>query len=384
MAQQEAPPQNHKAGEMTEKAPPVHVGGKEITKETIDSLISQGKDRGFITESELLYAVPEAEEDVEGVDRLYEELSKSGIKVIQDMEFLPNVGEESASEESRSSEPEEEQSPDPVQIYLKQIGDIDLLTKEQEAELSKRVMEGDEQAKQELAEANLRLVVSIAKKYVGRSPNLTLLDLIQEGNIGLYKAIEKFDYEKGFKFSTYATWWIRQSITRALADQARTIRIPVHMVETINRYTQVVRGLVQELGREPLPEEIAEEMDMEIEKVHQIIKISQDTVSLEAPVGDEDENSSLGDFIEDSDSIDLTQEASRNLLKDHLGEIMHDLNEREQKILTMRFGLEDEIPHTLEEVGEEFGVTRERIRQIEVKALSKIRKHKSVEKLKGY
>jgi len=375
----------HQSSNDTLQGQPVQVGGKEITKETIDSLIHQGKDRGFITESEMLYAVPEAEEDVEGVDRLYEELSKNGIKVVQDVEFLPNVGEEDPiKDENAATNPEEEQSPDPVQIYLKQIGNIDLLSKEQEAELSKRVMEGDEQAKQELAEANLRLVVSIAKKYVGRSPNLTLLDLIQEGNIGLYKAIEKFDYEKGFKFSTYATWWIRQSITRALADQARTIRIPVHMVETINRYTQVVRSLVQELGREPLPEEIAEEMDMEIDKVYQIIKISQDTVSLEAPVGDEEENSSLGDFIEDSDSLDLTQEASRNLLKEHLGDIMHDLNEREQKILTMRFGLEDEIPHTLEEVGEEFGVTRERIRQIEVKALSKIRKHKNVEKLKGY
>lgn len=377
----------HQSSETLLEGQPVQVGGKEVTKETIDSLISQGKDRGFITESEMLYAVPEAEEDVEGVDRLYEELSRNGIKVVQDVEFLPNVGgEEDAGEAADASvNPEEDQSPDPVQIYLKQIGNIDLLSKEQEAELSKRVMEGDEQAKQELAEANLRLVVSIAKKYVGRSPNLTLLDLIQEGNIGLYKAIEKFDYEKGFKFSTYATWWIRQSITRALADQARTIRIPVHMVETINRYTQVVRSLVQELGREPLPEEIAEEMDMEIDKVYQIIKISQDTVSLEAPVGDEDENnSSLGDFIEDSDSMDLTQEASRNLLKEHLGEILYDLNEREQKILTMRFGLEDEIPHTLEEVGEEFGVTRERIRQIEVKALNKIRKHKNVEKLKGY
>ncbi len=383
MAEQNAPLQE---AEFNPDAQMVNVGGKEVTKETVEELVRSGKDRGFITESELLYAVPEAEEDVKGVDRLYEELSKNGVKVVKDMEFLPNVGgeEEQAASGGRSEEPEEEQSPDPVQIYLKQIGDIDLLSKEQEAELSKRVMEGDEQAKQELAEANLRLVVSIAKKYVGRSPNLTLLDLIQEGNIGLYKAIEKFDYEKGFKFSTYATWWIRQSITRALADQARTIRIPVHMVETINRYTQVVRSLVQELGREPLPEEIAEEMEMDIDKVHQIIKISQDTVSLEAPVGDEDENSSLGDFIEDSDSLDLTQEASRNLLKEHLGEIMYDLNEREQKILTMRFGLEDEIPHTLEEVGEEFGVTRERIRQIEVKALSKIRKHKSVEKLKGY
>ena len=273
---------------------------------------------------------------------------------------------------------------DPVQIYLKEIGEVSFLTADEEKELAKRIEKGDEEAKNKLMKANLRLVVSIAKKYIGRSPNLTLLDLIQEGNIGLRRAVEKFDWRRGYKFSTYATWWIRQAITRALADQARTIRIPVHMVETISKYTQVRRRLLQDLGREPLAEEIAAEMGIEVEKVHHIQKISQETVSLETPVGEDEEDSILAEFIEDDKVISPSLEAARTLLKERLAEIFTDLAAREQKILAMRFGLEDGITHTLEEVGKEFGVTRERIRQIEAKALDRIREHGSLKKLKGY
>ena len=354
-------------------------------EKVISSLISQGKARGFVTETEIMYALPNIEDNLEQLEEIYDALKEKAIKIHDEVEFLPLVTVDGIEdiESHIQLEKWEEELPDPVNMYLKEIGSIPLLSKDQEIYISKRVLEGDEDSKKELAEANLRLVVSIAKKYVGRSPNLTLLDLIQEGNLGLFKAIEKFDYSKGFKFSTYATWWIRQAITRALADQSRTIRIPVHMVETINKYSQVVRNLVQELGREPLPEEIAAEMDLEVEKVHQIIKINQDTISLQAPVGDE-EGSSLGDFIEDTDSLSPTQTASRNLLRSHLQEILDDLNDREQKILQMRFGLEDGITHTLEEVGAEFHVTRERIRQIEVKALEKIREHINIRKLRDY
>jgi RNA polymerase primary sigma factor len=377
------PKQSKEEQELTKE---LQEGGVVVTEEALKEIVKQGKSRGFITESEIFYAFPEIEDDIEGLEELYDALQSKGIKIVSDVEFLPSVGDDGLEiDKKRKKEPwEEDDHSDPVQLYLKEIGSINLLTKDEEVDLSKRILQGDEGAKKKLAEANLRLVVSIAKKYVGRSPNLTLLDLIQEGNLGLFKAIDKFDYSKGFKFSTYATWWIRQSITRALADQARTIRIPVHMVETINRYSQVVRGLVQELGREPLPEEIAAEMGIDVEKVHQIMKISQDTVSLQAPVGDSDEGSSLGDFIEDTDSLSPTQVAARKLLKEHLHDILGDLNEREQKILQMRFGLEDGITHTLEEVGSEFGVTRERIRQIEVKALEKIRDHTSVKKLRDY
>ncbi len=358
----------------------------ESSQKAVRSLVKQGRARGYVTETEIMYALPDLEEDIGLLEVTYDILKEQGVTVQDEIEFLPGVTDEGLEDQEtvRQKERWEEELADPVQLYLKEIGAIPLLTKDQEVTLSRRILDGDDSAKQELAEANLRLVVSIAKKYVGRSPNLTLLDLIQEGNLGLFKAIEKFDYTRGFKFSTYATWWIRQAITRALADQARTIRIPVHMVETINKYTQVVRNLVQELGREPLPEEIAAEMDIEVEKVHQIIKINQDTVSLQAPVGDSDEGSSLGDFIEDTESLSPTQSASRNLLREHLHDIMYDLNDREQKILQMRFGLEDGITHTLEEVGAEFGVTRERIRQIEVKALEKIREHRNVKKLKDY
>jgi len=269
-------------------------------------------------------------------------------------------------------------------MYLKEIGQVSFLTAAEEKELAKRIEKGDEEANKRLAKANLRLVVSIAKRYVGRSPNLTLLDLIQEGNLGLFRAVEKFDWRRGYKFSTYATWWIRQAITRALADQARTIRIPVHMVETISKYTQVRRRLLQDLGREPLPEEIAAEMGIEVEKVYHIQKISQETVSLETPVGDDEEDSILAEFIEDEKAAPPSLEAGRRLLRERLKEILIDLTPREQKILAMRFGLEDGVTHTLEEVGKEFGVTRERIRQIEAKALERIREHGSLKKLKGY
>ena len=273
---------------------------------------------------------------------------------------------------------------DSVQMYLREIGKISLINAKEEKELAKKIEKGDMEAKNKLALANLRLVVSIAKRYVGRSPNLTLLDLIQEGNLGLFRAVEKFDWRKGYKFSTYATWWIRQAITRALADQARVIRIPVHMIETISKYQQAIRRLTQDLGREPFPEEIASEMGIEEVKVRYIQKISQDTISLEAPVGDESEDSTLGEFIEDEKILSPEQQASQKLLKNQIKEILVDLAPREKKILEMRFGLTDGINHTLEEVGKEFGVTRERIRQIEAKAIERIRQHQKSHKLKGY
>jgi RNA polymerase primary sigma factor len=274
---------------------------------------------------------------------------------------------------------------DSIQMYLREIGKVPLLKSEEEIDLAKRIIKGDEAARKRLTEANLRLVVSIAKKYMGR--NLGLLDLIQEGNLGLFRAVEKFDWTKGFKFSTYATWWIRQAITRALADQSRTIRIPVHMVETLNKYAQAERSLVQDLGREPLPEEIAAEMGIDVDKVYHLKKISQETVSIDAPVGDDgpdDEGSYLQDFIEDEDRPKPTEMAGRQLLKEYVQNILRDLDPREQKILKMRFGLEDGVTHTLEEVGEEFGVTRERIRQIEAKALERIKEHGDIHKLRDY
>jgi RNA polymerase primary sigma factor len=271
-------------------------------------------------------------------------------------------------------------------MYLKEIGQYPLINASQEKDLAKRILAGDTEAKNLLAKANLRLVVSIAKKYVGRSPDLTLLDLIQEGNLGLFRAVDKFDWTKGFKFSTYATWWIRQAITRALADQSRTIRVPVHMVETIAKYKQVVRRLSHELGREPLADEIAMEMDMDVEKIYQIEKIEQDVVSLENPVGDDgdDGKSTLQDFIADDKILSPDQESSRRILRDQVNMILDDLSEKERKILEMRHGLNDGITHTLEEVGREFGVTRERIRQIEAKAHEKIRQHDKINRLKNY
>jgi len=350
-----------------------------VTPEKIESLLKKGKGRGFVTYSEILYLFPEIEKDIPGLEKLYDELDRRGIEVKESAGFL-----ETDKDKDKEVKIKEEGGLDPVQMYLREIGEVPFLTAEEEKELAKRIEKGDMEAKKKLARANLRLVVSIAKKYIGRSPNLTLLDLIQEGNLGLFRAVEKFDWRKGYKFSTYATWWIRQAITRALADQSRTIRIPVHMVETISKYTQIRRRLLQDLGREPLPEEIAAEMGVDVDKVHHIQKISQETISLETPVGEDEEDSVLAEFIEDEKVTAPSLDAARTLLKGSFKEILQDLTPRERRILDMRFGLSDGITHTLEEVGKEFGVTRERIRQIEAKALDRIREHKNLKKLKGY
>ena len=356
-----------------------------ISEDAILRLIEKGRHRGFITESEILHSFSNIEKDIDGLERLYDRLDAANINVVDTAKVFAEERENTEFEEKKKLELEQiEAGSDSVQMYLREIGKYPLLSSEEEIDLAKKIEKKDESARQKLMVSNLRLVVSIAKKYVGRSANLTLLDLIQEGNIGLSRAVDKFDYRKGFKFSTYATWWIRQGITRALADQARTIRIPVHMIETINKYQQIVRRLVQDLGREPLPEEVAAEMNVEIDKIRHIIKISQDTVPLEAPVGDEDGDSVLADFVADEDTVSPETIAGRRILRDHLKEIIGDLAQREQKILEMRFGLTDGVTHTLEEVGKVFGVTRERIRQIEAKALEKIRQHHKVEKLKGY
>ena len=351
----------------------------KVEQEKFRLLLEKGEPRGFITFSEILYVFPDIEKHIGGLEKLYDILDKKGIRIKEAKELL-ETEEVSKKETARLLG----EKIDPVQMYLREISRVPFLTADGEKELAKRIEKGDEEARKKLAQANLRLVVSIAKKYVGRSPNLTLLDLIQEGNLGLFRAVEKFDWRRGYKFSTYATWWIRQAITRALADQARTIRIPVHMVETISKYTQARRRLLQDLGRESLPEEIAAEMGIEVEKVHHIMKISQETISLETPVGENDEDSVLAEFIEDEKEIAPSLVAARTLLRERLNEILIDLTPREQKILSMRFGLDDGVTHTLEEVGQEFGVTRERIRQIEAKALEKIREHQSLRKLKGY
>lgn len=346
-------------------------------------LMQLGKERGYVTYDELLRAFPEIEKDVEFLDTLYERFSISGIDVLQSGGMLGDdpsvdiIAQKNAFKRSDSGY-------DSIQMYLREIGQYPLLNAHEERVLAKRIVEGDDEARNLLARANLRLVVSIAKKYVGRSPDLTLLDLIQEGNLGLFKAVDKFDFTKGFKFSTYATWWIRQAITRALADQSRTIRIPVHMVETMAKYKQVSRRLAQDLGRDPMPEEIATEMNVEVEKIYQIEKISQDTISLELPVGDDDDRSRLSDFISDDKITSPDQEVSHSILTDQITEILDTLSEKERKILEMRHGLLDGTYHTLEEVGKEFGVTRERIRQIEAKALEKIRQHEKARRLKSY
>ena len=363
---------------------------KQQTEAKIANLVKKGKDRGFVTYAEILQEFPTIETHIELLEHLYQKFEDSQVEVLETREFLdmPAVDIVPVKGKKKRREAEvdlEHLSSDSVQMYLREIGRIPLLVAQEEKDLAKRIEEGDEEAKKKLTQANLRLVVSLAKKYVGRSPHLTLLDLIQEGNIGLFKAVEKFDYRKGFKFSTYATWWIRQAITRALADQARTIRIPVHMVETISKYQQVKRRLLQDLGREPLPEEVASEMGVDVGKIHYIQKISQETVSLEAPVGDDDDqDSTLGEFIVDDKTLSPSQAASRRLLHEQVGAIINDLTPREQKILRMRFGLDDGITHTLEEVGKEFGVTRERIRQIEAKAIDKMRSHNLIRKLEGY
>jgi RNA polymerase primary sigma factor len=368
---------------------------KDFDESKVETLVEKGKSRGFITYGEILSTFPKIEYNIVFLEELYQKLEGLGIDVLEDKGFI-ELAEDGATPEKKKGrkgkspdmllkDQVEHISSDSVQMYLKEIGRIPLLSAEKERDLAKRIERGDEEAKNLLVQANLRLVVSIAKKYVGRSPNLTLLDLIQEGNLGLFRAVEKFDWHKGYKFSTYATWWIRQAITRALADQARTIRIPVHMIETISKFQQVKRRLLQDLGREPLPEEIASEMGLEVEKVHHIMEISQETISLEAPVGeDDDEASTLSEFIEDEKMLTPAQEVERKLLRDQMKEILSDLTPREQKILKMRFGLDDGITHTLEEVGKEFGVTRERIRQIEAKSFEKIRQHRKSIQFEGY
>jgi len=360
----------------------------------IEYLLLKGQDQNFITQQELNQAIPEAENNIELLDKMYEAFLDLGIEVVdmrEDLIWQTGASDIETKKVRKNKKPlkkglnKEEAleaiGEDSVRMYLKEIGQIALLKKNEEVALAKRVAAGDQMASKQLAEANLRLVVSIAKKYIGRG--LSLLDLIQEGNIGLMKAVDKFDYKRGFKFSTYATWWIKQAITRAIADQARTIRIPVHMVETMNRLARTQRQLVQELGRPPSPEEIAIEMGLELEKVNHILKISQETVSLEKSVGDEDD-SLLGDFIKDNDSLTPDEQSAQDLLKNDIVSVLHLLTPREQKILRMRFGLDGEWAHTLEEVGHEFGVTRERIRQIEAKALAKLKKSKDSKKLKDY
>jgi len=352
-----------------------------IDQAQLEVLLKKGEERGFITTSEILYAFPDIERKIEGLEKVYDDFKERGVQIKEMQEFLETKPKKEKKEKKALIG-----KIDPIQMYLKEIGKSSFLSAKEEKELAKRIEAGDEEAKNRLALANLRLVVSIAKKYVGRSPNLTLLDLIQEGNLGLFKAVKKFDWRKGYKFSTYATWWIRQSITRALADQARTIRIPVHMIETISKYTKVRKNLLQELGREPLAEEIAAEMGLEVEKVHHIRKIAQKAVSLETPVGEDKDkqDSVLAEFIKDDKTIAPNTEAARKLLKERLKEISSELTPRELKILGMRFGLDDGVMHTLEETGEEFGVTRERIRQIQAKALEKLRKHKELKKVRDY
>ena len=345
----------------------------------VKSLIEKGKKSGILTYKEIMDEIDHIDLEPEQIEKIYEVLESMGIEVQGDMNEVSGVEEEEL--ELDLSIPEGVAIDDPVRMYLKEIGKVALLSGDEEIELAKRIENGDEEAKRRLAEANLRLVVSIAKKYVGRG--MLFLDLIQEGNLGLLKAVEKFDYRKGYKFSTYATWWIRQAITRAIADQARTIRIPVHMVETINKLIRVSRQLLQELGREPTDDELAAEMQMPVEKVRETRKIAQEPVSLETPIGEE-EDSHLGDFIPDDDIPAPADAAAFSLLKEQLNEVLNTLNERERDVLRLRFGLVDGKARTLEEVGSQFNVTRERIRQIEAKALRKLRHPSRSKKLKDY
>ena len=420
-----------------------HFSDDHLSKypQAVRDLVEKGRQRGFVTQQELMHSLPNLEEDIEFADEVYGLMLELGIDLIDSKESAiwgkkdkplqkeEDIVEEEAVVVADSDEPtaedlaelaeledededvvaeEDEINPelkvvkeatavkktkekktvdlseianDSIRMYLCEIGKVDLLTAKEEADLARKIAKGDQSAKAKLAEANLRLVVSIAKKYIGRG--LSFLDLIQEGNIGLFRAVEKFDPNRGFKFSTYATWWIRQAITRAIADQARTIRIPVHMVETINKLTHTQRRLMQELGREPLIEELAVEMEMDEKKVQHILKISQDIVSLEAPVGAE-EDSKLGDFIEDDEALSPSDQTGRQLIKESIHEMLQYLSPRERKIIEMRFGLKDGIGHTLEEVGNEFGVTRERIRQIEAKVLHKLREHPKSVKIRSY
>jgi RNA polymerase primary sigma factor len=372
-------PKNKKVIAKTKKQA-VSKKSEEINKKR-GKLLTKGKERGFVTYDEILKEFPEIEKEVLLLDEMYDEFEQSGVDVLEGGGLL----DMDVKEEENKYIFKNPGQYDSIQIYLKEIGQYPLIRASEEKELAKRIEVGEEEAKILLAKANLRLVVSIAKKYVGRSADLSLLDLIQEGNLGLFKAVDKFDWTKGYKFSTYATWWIRQAITRALADQSRTVRIPVHMHETIAKYKQVYRRLSQDLGRDPMPEEIATEMDLEIDKIHTIEKIDQSTVSLESPIGDDgDEKSTLGDFIADEKILTPDQEASRRILKDQVNEILQDLTDKEREILELRHGLNDGIQHTLEEVGKLFGVTRERIRQIEAKAHEKIRNHTKSNRLQNY
>lgn len=368
--------------------PPKKTLSKErkALEHKMSQLITKGRDRGFITFDEILKTFPEIENNVDFLDELYEKISDGGVDIMESGGLLDATPDEDSAPHGASKRYlTTKSSPyDSTQMYLREIGQYPLLAAKDERELAQRIQAGDMEAKNLLARANLRLVVSVAKKYVGRSPDLTLLDLIQEGNLGLFRAVDKFDWSKGFKFSTYATWWIRQAITRALADQSRTIRIPVHMVETIAKYKQVLRRLTQDLGREPMAEEVATEMAIDVERVRIIENIDQDTISLEKPISDDEDKSTLGEFIADDKILSPDQESSRRILADQVGEILNDLSPKERKILEMRHGLVDGVTHTLEEVGKEFGVTRERIRQIEAKAHEKIRQHENINKLRNY
>jgi RNA polymerase primary sigma factor len=380
------------------KKPVKHSETTELTLDQVkEQLLDAGKKRGYLTYKEIMDKLSAFDQDSDQIDEFFEVLSERNIEVSneadddddEDEELLLDDEEDDADVTTETEEfdlgdlsvPPGIKINDPVRMYLKEIGRVPLLSAEEEIELAKRIEQGDEEAKRRLAEANLRLVVSIAKRYVGRG--MLFLDLIQEGNMGLIKAVEKFDYRKGYKFSTYATWWIRQAITRAIADQARTIRIPVHMVETINKLIRVSRQLLQELGREPVPEEIAVEMEMSPEKVREIMKIAQEPVSLETPIGEEDD-SHLGDFIEDQDALAPADAAAYELLKEQLEDVLDTLTEREENVLRLRFGLDDGRTRTLEEVGKVFGVTRERIRQIEAKALRKLRHPSRSKRLKDF
>ena len=356
-------------------------GQQKLSDERIIKIVEIGKAKGVLKYAEIAEYIDDAHAAHEQIDKLYEALEEQNIDVLDDEieKEVPKIEEETVDFEL--SMPENINIDDPVRMYLKEIGKVPLLSANEEVELAKRMGEGDQEAKRKLAEANLRLVVSIAKRYVGRG--MLFLDLIQEGNLGLIKAVEKFDYQKGYKFSTYATWWIRQAITRAIADQARTIRIPVHMVETINKLIRVSRQLLQQYGRDPLPEELAKEMDIPEEKVREILKIAQEPVSLETPIGEE-EDSHLGDFIPDDDAPAPAEAAAFTLLKEQLMDVLDTLTPREEKVLKLRFGLEDGRARTLEEVGKEFQVTRERIRQIEAKALRKLRHPSRSKKLRDF
>lgn len=363
----------------------------ELRDEKAKALIEKGKKRRFLTYAEILKVFPDIEDDVLFLDELYEKIGDAEINIVEGAASAGggglldiNMTDEDLLAKDFSTKKQPVTS-DSIQMYLREIGQYPLIKAAEEVSLAKRIEAGDEEAKNLLAKANLRLVVSLAKKYVGRSPDLTLLDLIQEGNIGLFKAVEKFDWTKGYKFSTYATWWIRQSITRALADQSRTIRIPVHMVETISKYKQTFKRMSQALGRDPKPEEIAKEMDLEVEKIHMIGKINQTTMSLEEPISaDGDEKSTRGEFIADEKMPSPDRDSSRKILQEQLTDILDELSEKERVIIELRYGLRDGISHTLEEVGRKFDVTRERIRQIEAKVHEKIRMNEKIKKLHDY